>query len=498
MPLDLKALGRPSDQPLIEPRDIFAALGGKPWPRLRVEQDQVLKAWHQHRNAKDLVIKQNTGGGKTVVGLLVAQSSLNEGVGPAAYLTPDRYLVDQVVAEAARLGIDVVTDAKNPAFRSGAAILVATFPKVVNGRSVFGLAGDPTASRIGTIVVDDAHAALSDVRQRFAINVPPTHDAFELALELFGDELRRQSPHHAAALLGGDWCVPLRVPFWTWEAHYERISTCIADSVQRSDGSDIYFNWPLMAPHVKRAIATISHQGLHLRTPCPPIEEAQAFNNARRRIYLTATLADDGVLVTDFGADAASVRKPVTPERATDLGDRLILAPAALNPEIADDAVRELALQFSVGDRDGDDQAESTKANVVVLVPSDKAATAWHGYADEVLHVGNMKPVIDRMVDGEHVGLVVLVNKYDGVDLPGDACRLLVIDGIPTPLDLNQQREAGALAGSESMRVRKVQRLEQGMGRGIRDAEDYCAVLLLGSPAALALADPSLDVSSGW
>jgi hypothetical protein len=35
------------------------------------------------------VIKQNTGGGKTVVGLLVAQSSLNEGVGPAAYVVPD-------------------------------------------------------------------------------------------------------------------------------------------------------------------------------------------------------------------------------------------------------------------------------------------------------------------------------------------------------------------------------------------------------------------------
>lgn len=30
-----------------------------------------------------------------------------------------------------------------------------------------------------------------------------------------------------------------------------------------------------------------------------------------------------------------------------------------------------------------------------------------------------------------HVGLAIIINKYDGIDLPGDACRLLVIDGLP-------------------------------------------------------------------
>ena len=37
----------------------------------------------------------NTGGGKTVVGLLMLKSCLNEGVGPAVYVTPDNYLVSQ-------------------------------------------------------------------------------------------------------------------------------------------------------------------------------------------------------------------------------------------------------------------------------------------------------------------------------------------------------------------------------------------------------------------
>lgn len=497
MPLDLKALKQSEGKPLIEPRDIFAGLGGRPWPRLRVEQDQVLKAWFGRRPERDLVIKQNTGGGKTVVGLLAAQSSLNEGVGPAAYLVPDTYLVKQVIDEANQLGLAVTDDAHSHQFLSGAAILVCTFEKVVNGKSTFGLAGSPYVTRLGTVVVDDAHAALIAARKQFTIDVPADHPAFDKAVSVFGAELKRQSPRHGGALVEGDRCAPLRIPFWSWAEKYERVTALISDSADDDTHKGIYFSWPLLADHLRLAVATISHRGLQLRTPCPPIDQIPAFHLATRRIYLTATLADDGVLVTELGADADSVRTPITPERASDLGDRLILAPGVLNPQIIDDTVRAMAHQFSRGDRNGDGRPQADPVNVVVLVPSDNAANAWADYADHVLHVKDMKPLIDRMVAGEHVGVVVLVNKYDGVDLPGDACRLLVVDGVPTPLDPGEQREAGALAGSQSMRIRKVQRIEQGMGRGIRDAEDYCAVLLLGNDLALPLVDPSdLDLFS--
>lgn len=491
MPLDPKALKHSEGELLVEPRDIFAGLGGRPWTRLRVEQDQVLKAWFARRAERDLVIKQNTGGGKTVVGLLAAQSSLNEGVGPAAYLTPDTYLAKQVIDEANHLGLAVTDDPRSVQFRSGNAILVCTFEKVVNGRSTFGLAGSPYVTRIGTVVVDDAHAALIAARKQFTLNVPVGHPAYDKAISVFGPELKRQSPRHGAALVGGDRCAPMRVPFWSWAEKHQRITALIADSAEDRSEKGVHFSWPLLADHLGLAVATISNRGLQLRTPCPPIDEIPAFHRATRRIYLTATLADDGVLVTELGADADSVRTPITPERASDLGDRLILAPAALNPGIVDDTVRAMARQFSRGDRTGDGQAGADPINVVVLVPGDRAAEGWADHADHVLHVTDMKPIIDRMVKGEHLGVVVLVNKYDGVDLPGDACRLLIVDGVPTPLDPGEQREAGALAGSRSMRTRKIQRIEQGMGRGIRDAEDYCAVLLLGSELGLSLVDPA-------
>ncbi|TDC35541.1 DEAD/DEAH box helicase [Kribbella albertanoniae] len=489
MPLDLSKIKAGAKSALIEPRDIFASLGHRPWPRLRVEQDQVLKGWFERRHERDLVIKQNTGGGKTVVGLLVAQSSLSEGVGPAAYVVPDTYLVDQVVDEANALGIPVTTDPRGADFISGLAILVCTFEKVVNGRSIFGLAGDSNARRIGTVVVDDAHAALAAARKQFTVNVPAEHPAYKKALSIFGDELMRQSYKNGTAILSGDRATPLRIPFWAWSKKHSEVTAEIEASAGNSALKGIFFSWPLLADYLGLAVATISDRLLQLRTPCPPIQEIPAFHLATRRIYLTATLADDGVLVTDLAADPESVRRPITPERATDLGDRLIMAPGALNPNLTSDRIRRLAWEFAMGDRTGDGERDAEPVNVVVLVPSDRASELWSPYAAETLHVGDMKAVVDRMAAGEHLGIVVLVNKYDGVDLPHDACRLLVVDGVPTPLDPGEQREAGALIGSDTYRIRKVQRLEQGMGRGIRDAEDHCAVLLLGSDLALSLVD---------
>ncbi len=72
MALDWNRIGSSSQQLLIRPRDIFAALPNKPWSYLRAEQGEVLEGWYGRKDKRDVVIKQNTGGGTTVVGLAVA------------------------------------------------------------------------------------------------------------------------------------------------------------------------------------------------------------------------------------------------------------------------------------------------------------------------------------------------------------------------------------------------------------------------------------------
>jgi hypothetical protein len=78
----------------------------------------------------------------------------------------------------------------------------------------------------------------------------------------------------------------------------------------------------------------------------------------------------------------------------------------------------------------------------------------------------------------------VIINRYDGIDLPDDACRLLIIDGLPQAYTGYERREAIALRDSEAMITRQLHRIEQGMGRGVRSRDDRCVVLLLGPKLA--------------
>ncbi len=95
---------------------------------------------------------------------------------------------------------------------------------------------------------------------------------------------------------------------------------------------DWKFVWPLIADIMSLCAATVTSRGIEIRPPCPPIGMIPAFARARRRVYQTATLADDRLLVTDLDADSQLVEKPITPGSAADLGERMILEPVALNP----------------------------------------------------------------------------------------------------------------------------------------------------------------------
>jgi hypothetical protein len=407
------------------------------------------------------------------------------------YLAPDTYLAAQVIGEAERLGITVVSNPRDHRFTAGEAVLVTTFHKLVNGRSVFGVGGTGRPPRpVGTVVVDDAHAALAIAEGQFKIQVPSGHAAYGELLKQFAGALKHQSPSSWASLQEGGHAGPIRVPFWSWTASQDRVLHILRKYGDDDQEKWIYFSWPLLQQTLHLAVATVTSREIEIRPPCPPIDLIPSFAQAKRRVYLTATLADDGVLVTELGADPDDLAMPVTPDRAADLGDRLILAPMAVTPRASAHGIRELVREFADGDRTSTGTPTAPRLNAIVVVPSDRAAEAWNSYADIVCHVRNLHGVVERLKAGEHLGVVVMVNKYDGIDLPGAACRLLVLDGVPTPLSPAESRESLALMGSETYLARRVQRIEQGMGRGIRDAEDYCAVLLMGNELASTLTSP--------
>jgi hypothetical protein len=432
-------------------------------------QSDVWEKWFARRTERDLVLKMNTGSGKTVVGLLILQSSLNEGVGPAIYLVPDLQLLNQVIATAKALGLAHTTEPHDAQFRSGDAILIVTAKKLFNGRSAFGVRGGNAGTRIklGSIVVDDAHACLPIMSESFGMTIPrdnPKADGpYARMLKLFKDDLRVQSRTGTQELVSGTGSAVVPIPYWSWRLHLNEATAVLSEL----GGKDPYFfSWPLIKEQLALCDAAFAPTELQLQLPHPYLQAIPSFVEAERRIYMTATLADDSVLVADFGADPAKVISPITPDSASDLGDRMILTPLETSRLVSGNDVKDMAREFA------------KTHNVVVIAPSKYRANEWKPWTTEIHTAKTIVNCVDRLKGG-HVGLVVLIAKYDGVDLPGDACRILIIDGVPERYSPLERVEAAAIGDVEAMRTRQIQRIEQGMGRGVRSTTDYCAVILL-------------------
>ena len=340
----------------VEPRKIFSILARQArFKRPTDEQGEVLDIWFECRTRQDVTIKMNTGSGKTLVGLLLLQSSLNEGVAPAVYVTPDNYLIEQVVAEAVALGIPVTTNERDRKFMSGEAILVVNVHKLFNGRSVFGVGAEGAKLPIGSLVIDDAHACLSSIADQFALRIPREDDLYDELLELFREDLAKHSHTNLLDIDAGDPHAILATPYWSWKDRYKDVLKLIHS--HRKD-ENVEWKWPLMSGVLKYCQCVFGSNSVEIAPRCLPIDMIPAFIRARRRVYMTATLADDGILVTHFNADPESVAKPIKPRGAGDIGDRMILAPQEINPAITEDEVKSLVAKIA------------KKRNVVVIVPS--------------------------------------------------------------------------------------------------------------------------------
>ena len=155
---------------VIEPWEIFRRLPKPPGINdLYGSQEKVLKEWFSNRRNRDVVVKLHTGGGKTLVGLLMAQSTLTEISEPVLYLTPTTQLVDQTLKKAREIGVPAVPYERgytplSDDFLNAKAVMVGTYKALFNGVSKFGLRGSSDLKKVGAVILDDAHAAFAVLR----------------------------------------------------------------------------------------------------------------------------------------------------------------------------------------------------------------------------------------------------------------------------------------------------------------------------------------------
>ena len=454
----------------IEPREIFMTLPSKEvgYGYPRDVQSEVWKKWFEKREEKNIILKMNTGSGKTVVGLIMLQSCLNENKGPAIYVVPDNYLVNQVIDEAKRLGISVTADKDDQYnYLHSKSILVTTIHTLVNGHSYFGMRSKGNIP-IGSIIIDDVHACMDKITGQYMIKIDAESEAYKELITLFGSFLKDYNPRGYIDIIEMKNCQKnMLVPYWEWQRQKDQVYR-ILTKYNTKDNKAIYFGLPLIDRSLETCDCMITASSIEISPKGIDLEKISSLEEAKRRIYMSATLADDSVFISTLGLDIEDMKNIITPESANDIGARLIIFPKFINSAISEVEIKEKVEEIA------------EKYNVVILVPSFSRARFWDESGERTVQKGNIDEIVEELKSGKYIGKTIFVNRYDGIDLPGDSCRLLVVDGLP-PLNSIKDRYIQSVAPESTILLREqIQRIEQGMGRGVRSNDDTCCIVLMG------------------
>jgi replicative superfamily II helicase len=468
---EAKAKPRPK-----HPREIFNSLPKPPGINdLYASQAEVLDSWFPRRNDTDVVVKLHTGGGKTLVALLMARSTMNETGLPVLYLTPTNQLVGQVLAKSAEYGIPALKYERGKPlpgeFLDGNAVLIGAYETLFSGRSKFGVRGSGTQStKLGAIILDDAHVALSNVRRAFTLTIT-AKDHPEVFSEFAG---RFRTAFKEVNKLGSfddiisrkDFGV-IEVPSWAWQSKISEIQQFLSSKV--SDVDD--FVWPLLRDNLPFCHCLFSRNAVTISPIFPPVDLIPTFSDCPRRVYMSATIADDSEIVRTFDASPSAIEGPISSTSLAGVGERMILVPGLMDigavpiPSL----VKNIALQVT-----------KRRAGVAVLVPSGGAAKTWEDVATYPTTADAVSKLVGEMQSGTSYGPIVLANRYDGIDLAGNACRLLIMDDLPQGTSDYDMYRMNVVADS-AVNSLLAQRIEQGIGRGTRGGADYCVVILTGT-----------------
>ena len=356
-------------------------------------------------------------------------------------------------------------------FHDGKSVLVGTYETLFNGRSKFGVRGSgQEVAKVGAIVLDDAHVALSSVREAFTLTIS-TKWHKDIYTE-FADRFRTAFKDVGrggsfADIVNGKEFGVIEVPSWAWNRKLDEVQQYLAGEVDDIDP----FVWPFLRDNLAVCHCLFSRAAVSITPIFPPVDLLPTFDEAPRRIYMSATIADDSEIVRTFAASKEAIAMPVTSASLAGVGERMMLVPGLM--KLGGTAILPMVKNIAK-------KLAENKRGVAILSPSGVAAKEWEDIAEYPETTKAVSARVAAMQGGETYGPLVLANRYDGIDLAGNACRFLVMDNLPqgtTNYDVFRMNVVADAAVNSLL----AQRIEQGIGRGTRGGADYCVIALVGS-----------------
>jgi len=458
------------------PDELLRDLPRRKIPDVLPHQREVMRKYAEAAlDAEDVALQLPTGSGKTLVGLLIAEWRRRRNQERVVYLCTTRQLVNQVVEQAEeKYGLTVrgftgrIKDYEPSAkadYKNADRIAVTTYSSLFNTNPFF--------DNADVVIVDDVHAGESYISGLWSVRVDRTeaeHKALHTALR---NVIKPYLDMTTFSRLEGRWdsAADRRWSDKLPTPEFAAVRGEIAEVLDAHVGNtDLRHSWSMIRGQLPACHLYFSSQEILIRPLIPPTWMHAPFSSPRQRLYMSATLGAGGDLERMVGRHPIQ-RLPVP--KGWDrqgVGRRFFIFPdMSLKEEDVTLLRREL---MRVAGRS------------LVLVPTDRmreeiAKDVEENLKFDTFDANDIEDSKKPFVTSPRA-VAIVASRYDGIDFPGNECRLLFIEGLPKAANL-QERFLMARMGATILFNERIQtRVLQAIGRCTRSLEDFSAVVVSG------------------
>lgn len=459
------------------PRELFELLPRKVMSLLEA-QSEILEAYSEvPEGTSDVAFQISTGGGKTLIGLLIAEWWRRKHRNRVIFLCPTRQLVNQVVEQAHdKYGLGVLgftgsassySQESRADYQQARQVAITTYSALFNTNPFF--------TETGLILLDDAHAAENYIAKFWSVagnseEYPALHEAIKAIIK---DWVESSAGRRFSEGDKESWVDVLPLP--TFLELREQLAQVFE---VHCENTELQYPWSVLSGHLSACQLFFSPKRFLLRPLIPPTWTHSPFASAKQRIYMSATLGAGGDLERQTGRPKILrlCQGPSSEVRRT--GRRFFIFPSAslLENELA--SFRELATK------------EAGRA--VVLTSNQASADAITKELGQVqVYRAKDLEITKKNFISSEPAIAVMANRYDGIDFPDGDCRLLFIDGLAQAVNLQEEFLITRMGARALFSERIQTRVIQAIGRCTRSSVDYATVVVTGDELCDHLSSPT-------
>lgn len=310
------------------------------------------------------------------------------------------------------------------------------------------------------------------IRESFmiTINRKQNKELYDNLFSLFEEELNEQGEGTVLDIIKeNDFESVLPIPYWVWIEKKTEVLKLLSNY---SSETFLTFSWSLIRDCIDKCQAFIGSHGIEIMPIDVSVDAFGTFSKASNRILMSATTQDDVFFIKTLEFDLKAVKNPlISPEQKWS-GEKMILLPSLLNEEFTREKMIEYFSKLKY------------KFGVVFIVPTWKKQNDYKNDNCILATSENIFSEISSLKKGIFGKVLVLTNRYDGIDLPDAACRILILDSLPFFTNMSDVYEEQCRTDNKLVQKKIAQKIEQGIGRSVRGEKDYSCILIVGADIA--------------